>query len=395
MTKTFCPLPWTHLATHPQGGVSLCCESDMTDRNSDAYDIVNGEREFKSLNTDSFEKIFNSDYFKTVRKEFLNNQIPDACKKCFEYEKLGLRSKRLLESDRLNFSIDDAIKITRDDGSLDSVKFEFIELRLGNHCNLACRTCNPISSTKWIKDWEALHFEKFYIPRTEFNWPLDENFWNRLCEHSASTRFIYINGGEPLLIDKHLNYLQFLIDNNYSQNISLMYSTNSTVVNDLYIDAWTKFKHVDICLSIDDIEDRNEYLRYPSKWNKTMECYQWFLNLNTYSNINVRIMQTVSIMNIYYLKEFYEFFKDVNISRNYVNFPEYYSPKNLTREMKNAVLEKHKSMPFETELTNLLSADGDESRFKEFLSYNERLDVIRNEKFSSIFTEWSKIINAV
>ena len=27
---TFCPLPWLHLGTHPHGGVTPCCISDMT-----------------------------------------------------------------------------------------------------------------------------------------------------------------------------------------------------------------------------------------------------------------------------------------------------------------------------------------------------------------------------
>ena len=27
----FCPLPWIHLGTHPHGGVTPCCISDMTE----------------------------------------------------------------------------------------------------------------------------------------------------------------------------------------------------------------------------------------------------------------------------------------------------------------------------------------------------------------------------
>jgi len=392
MSKTFCPLPWIHLATHPHGAVSLCCESDMTNRNSDAYDSLFGKRHYKSLNNDSFNEIFNSDLFKSTRKDMLNDKVPAPCKKCFEYEKLGLKSKRQLESSRLNFSLNDAMAITDSTGAIKDINFEFIELRLGNHCNLACRTCNPTSSTKWIKEWEIINDTKFDIPRSCFNWPLDEKFWNELCQHSANTRVVYINGGEPLLVDKHLNYLKFLVDKGYAKNISLMYSTNSTVINDLYIDVWKEFKHVDICLSIDDLEHRNEYLRYPAKWNKTLECYKWFANLKQ-NNINVRIMQTVNIMNVFYLKEFSEFFADVNISRNYVYAPEYYSAKNLPKKLKDAVIEKHKDVDFIHELTNFLSADENIEQFKEFMTYNKKVDFLRNEKFENVFTEWNSIID--
>ena len=29
MSDTFCPLPWNHLATHPHGMCTLCCESEQ------------------------------------------------------------------------------------------------------------------------------------------------------------------------------------------------------------------------------------------------------------------------------------------------------------------------------------------------------------------------------
>ena len=34
MSDTFCPLPWMHLATHPEGKVTLCCVSDHTNNMS-------------------------------------------------------------------------------------------------------------------------------------------------------------------------------------------------------------------------------------------------------------------------------------------------------------------------------------------------------------------------
>ena len=37
MSDTFCPLPWNHLATHPHGVCTLCCESEQTDGMSQAF----------------------------------------------------------------------------------------------------------------------------------------------------------------------------------------------------------------------------------------------------------------------------------------------------------------------------------------------------------------------
>ena len=51
MNDTFCVLPFTHLATHPDGDVTPCCESNLKPR-------TNGK--ILNLNTDSIEDIRNS-----------------------------------------------------------------------------------------------------------------------------------------------------------------------------------------------------------------------------------------------------------------------------------------------------------------------------------------------
>ena len=37
-SKSFCPLPWKHLATHPHGSITLCCESEQIGRQSESFD---------------------------------------------------------------------------------------------------------------------------------------------------------------------------------------------------------------------------------------------------------------------------------------------------------------------------------------------------------------------
>ena len=90
MSKTYCPLPWQHLATHPHGGVTLCCISDHTGGLNRARNKDN----FLSLNDSSIEEHLNSDYYKEVRLQMLNNEKPKACLRCFEEEEKGLKSKR-------------------------------------------------------------------------------------------------------------------------------------------------------------------------------------------------------------------------------------------------------------------------------------------------------------
>lgn len=414
MSKTFCPLPWNHLATHPHGSVTLCCEAEMHNRRAESFDRNDPEstrhdkRGFLTLDRANydFNRIINGDSFKEVRLDLLNDRQPEPCKKCFDYEQAGLISKRQRELKRLQFTYDEAKDITNEDGSIDKVEYEFIELRLGNHCNLACRSCNPASSTRWIDDWEEFTGTVWTIGKELFNWPLDEKFWEALSTTATDKlRQLYINGGEPLLIDKHTNYLQYLIDNDYAKNVSLYYSTNCTVKNVKYLDYWPHFKNVEFLVSIDDIAHRNQYIRYPADWEKVIKTYKWFMELrDTYDNFKLSIMQTISTYNIFYLREFDRYMRTVDpyvyIQYNFVKAPEYFNAAHLPATIKKLINNKMKGMEviFDVDkpkiIYNYLNVEGNEKHFNTFLEKTKTLDRIRKESFQSIFPEFYNHIKA-
>ena len=73
----------------------------------------------------------------------LAGKIPDSCMGCKKIEDGGGRSKRIRDS----IWKDDWSKVTAEDGTI-TPNLRSIELRLGNHCNLRCRSCNAESSTQ-------------------------------------------------------------------------------------------------------------------------------------------------------------------------------------------------------------------------------------------------------
>ena len=101
-SKSFCPLPWNHLATHPDGQVSLCCEAETLNGVSNAHFTVSQTRVFNTLLSTKydFNKITNSESFNDVRLKMLNGEYPDQCKKCWDSEAAGNSSKRTVESKR-------------------------------------------------------------------------------------------------------------------------------------------------------------------------------------------------------------------------------------------------------------------------------------------------------
>lgn len=381
--STVCPLPFVHLATHPEGKVTLCCISDHTNNMSAAK---NYPRQLLNLNRDSIVDIVNSDYFKEVRSQMIAGEKPLACMRCYKEEEQTGQSKRLQELKRFGFNA--AVDI--------SPNFKFVELRLGNLCNVRCRTCNPYSSSQWISEYSKLqaeiNFVTNYDKRLDFSWIDSDSFWNELFEYSTNLELIYINGGEPTLVKKHWTYLDRLIEKGLNKKVTLWYNINMTNVPDELINIWKKFKKVIIHASIDDLKERNSYIRKGTDWQTVENNLQ---KLKNNSWIDLQVTQTVSWLNVFYIDEFIKYFKEKGISThfNLVHDPKFLSPIILPQSIKNILFEKLKNFR-ETEMliSNIRSGENIDL-FHQGILYNDWLDKSRKENFLEIFPEWADHLN--
>ena len=69
----------------------------------------------------------------------VEGKVPPACKTCWDVEEAGGVSKRQKDS---HYKVD-VDKSTKPDGSI-AVDLMNVELRLGNYCNLKCRSCKDL-----------------------------------------------------------------------------------------------------------------------------------------------------------------------------------------------------------------------------------------------------------
>ena len=396
MSETFCPLLFQHLATHPHGGVTHCCVADHRKALSSAKD---GESRYYNLNRDTIADTFNSETFRAARLQVINGKKPQACLRCYSEEAKGMQSKRLEEIKNYpDYTLDVAKLATDNEGYILDVQFDFVELRLGNVCNVACRTCNPASSSKWRNDYDKLQ-STLSFPLTDYNtvegfrWPERESFWEDLLNHSKNVKTFYINGGEPTLIKQHFKFLERLVDLGRT-DIKLWYNINMTNMNEEIINIWRKFDHVKISCSIDDLYERNEYIRYPTDWDDVM---QNFLRLKQ-EQFELDVTQTVSFMNYSTLGEFWNFFHNehgVWVHHNYVYDPEILSPKVLPKAMRDNIHNKfHNIFPDWkiNELINMFSNDTLPDYWEKAKQYTCALDKIRNQYIGDYLPEFSNYI---
>ena len=391
MSKTFCPLLFQHLATHPHGGVTHCCVADHRNALSSSRD---GDR-FYNLNRDTVHDTMNSESFKKARLEVLDDKKPKACLRCYAEEAKGMNSKRVEEIKNYpEYTIDVAREVTDSTGYMKDVQLEFVELRLGNTCNVACRTCNPASSSKWRNDYDALQkattFQLTdYNTMEGFRWPERTGFWEDLLQHCDKVKTFYINGGEPMLSKEHFAFLQRLVDMGKT-DIKLWYNINMTLMNEKVIDLWRKFDHVKISCSIDDLGDRNHYIRYPTKWN---DVEKNFLRLKT-EGFEMDITQTVSWMNYSTLGDFYNEFHNkhgIFVHHNYVYDPDVLSPAVLPKAMREDIHKNFEGVFDEWKLKELKTMFGGPDKPKKWeqaKEYTRNLDEIRNQDIENFLPEF-------
>jgi MoaA/NifB/PqqE/SkfB family radical SAM enzyme len=379
-----CVLPFIHLATHPNGVVTPCCQSDMTNGFSFSKD-----ENLNILGQNSLEQISNSNNFCGIRKQMLNGEEPKECSGCYKLEETGGVSKRNYENEKYKLTVSDLTDLTDADGKLKKINYKFIELRLGNVCNLKCLTCNPMSSTKWNEDVEHLpeKFQSGYytIDKSFSSWYKDKEWYDELLKNSDDLQEIYINGGEPMIIKEHIYFLEKLCEMGKSNNIRLLYSINLTLISDKIIELWGKFKSVELNVSIDDIGTRNDYIRYPSKF----DVIEGNLNKLVGRGMDIKIIQTISVLNVYNVVNFHEYYSDkgFKIEHNYVNWPEYLHvsllPKNLIDKIEIDRLPEDKSKRLSNELSkNYQVFETD------FVEYIKSIDSIRNLKIDKFLNEF-------
>lgn len=382
--SSFCSLPWVHLASHPHGEVTLCCVSDFTGSMNSARNFTNTSTDFLNLNTHRVVEIMNSDYFKQTRVQMLNGEKPKACLRCYREESAGVRSKRIEDNSRLGFTEDMARAITSDDGTI-PVNFKFVELRLGNLCNVKCRTCNPVSSTQWGPEYKKLQQELKFVTQYETkinsSWTESDAFWDDLLAHSEDVELLYINGGEPTLVEKHWHYLKRLVERGLNGQITLWYNINMTKLPENLLALWKKFKAVQVSCSIDDLGNRNEYIRTGTKWTNVIANLD---KLQSLPWIKTSVCQTVSIYNAKTLPEFHMFMskRGLHVHHNFVYSPSFLSAANLADAEKQRIIADCTSsssfVPYQiAAIVDYLNSNGSREQLAQYVEYNNWLDKSR------------------
>ena len=100
------------------------------------------------------------------------------------------------------------------------------------------------------------------------DWYNTDMFMENIKSQTDNILEMYITGGEPTIIDKNYEMLEYFIEQGKSKNIFLKLNTNMTHMQDTFLNMISQFKQVMFFASIDGFGTMQEYIRYPSKWEQ-------------------------------------------------------------------------------------------------------------------------------
>ena len=308
----FCVLPWVSIEASPIGTVRPCCLADD--------EIVDDAGNKFELSTADFADIQNSNHMRKLREQFLAGQRPQTCRKCWNEERGGRTSKRMHTLDRLKHSIADT------EWTADAKPLMFLDLKLGNICNLKCRICGSWSSSQFATE------EINQLPREQQKssypyqmlragaWPRENSqFWQQIDSVLTDICYIEFTGGEPFMIDEHFDMLQGIIDRGIADQVEIHYNTNGTQYPERGAAIWKHFKTVEIAFSIDDIGERFEYQRSNANWQEVCANLDRFRDLKEcHKNIVLQVCTTVNVFNVRYLDQVAQWIDKNKESFNFV-----------------------------------------------------------------------------
>jgi organic radical activating enzyme len=273
--KIFCNVPWTNTHIYWDGSYGACCsEHRPIHQDSAQYNI-------KNITVDGW---YNSAPMQQFRKNIQSSTPVSACQGCYREEQHGYESRRIKENFKSVIFTEQAFdrsyqqspyhaEFERADGTTTKKPVDW-HVDLGNECNLACKMCEPMASSR-ISDqymkWQLID------ESANRNWTQDTASWNNFTTSILAVpdlNRLHFMGGEPLLNKRFLELLDFLIDNKRT-GMSISFVSNGTLINPTLIEKLKHFRTFDIEISLESISNNNDYIRQGSNIQDTMKNIMW------------------------------------------------------------------------------------------------------------------------
>jgi MoaA/NifB/PqqE/SkfB family radical SAM enzyme len=279
--NNFCVLPFNSVSISATGNLRQCCNGG-----ENPYNVF--------VQNSTVDEIINNKKSQALRSNFLKDQKDAACNRCWNMEAIGNRSFRHVANEDSSHGLKSTIPIKMDTTiSFDDI--QYLDITLGNKCNLACRMCNATSSSllaKQLKEFKMYSGDDVIDFSRETKDKILE-----LIDRSKNLNSIYMLGGEPLINEFHDEIIDLLITQNRAKDVKIHYSTNMQIDIEKYLPMWKNFKYIDLNISLDGSHQTYEYIRWPGKWDKVFNNLKRACEFRKEANFYPTVATTIQNLN--------------------------------------------------------------------------------------------------
>lgn len=403
-TAQLCPMPWRHLVVTQAGLALPCCVfSGLLSENGKPL----------NLHTHDVEAIWNSRAMRALRRDIACGRPVSGCRNCFDTEKGGGTSVRMLALNNYERSAQQCggpglarvVRASALRGFRCTASPASLEAYPGRTCNLRCRMCNSMWSSSVAQDavqrqWNP-HADAWHQDISGgVSWAGRPDMVNRrLLGGHAALRELKMLGGESLLIPAIGDIIRHLVDVGAARHIALMLVTNVTTLRPPWLELLTQFERTTLVVSLDGVGPVFEYIRYPAKWDAVTANLR---TLRAMPNVFLQAQITVQNYNALHLVDLLRFCDamELDISTHPLVLPTYLRATNMppaarerAAERLRAYVEADCRPAYRGQLQSMVDwilgrgVPFDPEEFRTFMLYTNDLDASRGQRFSDVNPE--------
>jgi len=306
LNEKFCIAPFGIISISPKGFIRPCCMQN--------YDKMYSESN-SNIKDDLDSIVWPTPIIQELREIMLGDNIVEKtpqCRPCWDAEKVGVKSYRQLSNPGYPITL------------IDDPKIVSLDIQFGSLCNLSCAMCGPSFSShlystrkkleKMTTNTDLLQYYNITnLSDDNLDWTKNDASYAKLLKLAEDATFISITGGEPLLNPRFKHFLKYLLDKDVKIKL-LRITTNGTIYDDEVIDMVNKFSKVLFKISLEGLNEIDEFIRWPTSWSQKQENIKKFTHRFDSSIVQIMFSSVIQTLNIFHLKDVQDFVTSLEYS---------------------------------------------------------------------------------
>jgi sulfatase maturation enzyme AslB (radical SAM superfamily) len=299
------------------------------------------------------------DYFQKgmagFRASFLDGNLPSSCLECQRMDQMGKVSGRAKQLLKTGVRIDEFVHTMVSSPWMDEFAYsqehhgdtrvlpQDWQIDLGNTCNSACIFCSPKSSSRVASEYRRIGIEFEPVKKSWFDDQGNVDQFVAELKISPTIKYIHFIGGETLLTPSFKVILASLIESGLNEEVTLGLTTNLTVWDESINTMLTRFKNVNLGMSVECLHPLNDYIRFGSRFEQTIELLDRYVDLGKSLGWYLQLRTTPTIFSVWHLASIYEYAYINGLaveSCNFLTRPECFRLDGLPLELRQAAIYK-------------------------------------------------------